>query len=94
MSFQLFTKRNNFCDFLFATRPNLTLPTRDLLLKDRICYSRANSVFEELTQIEKGGKHDSDEVASPDKIFSEVNVKWKPLPTELPIEVCYDTVNS
>ena len=39
----IFTKRNNFSDFLFASLDDETLPKRDQLLKERICSYRSKS---------------------------------------------------
>ena len=39
----LFSKGDNFCDFLFPSMANEILSNRGLLLKERICSRRANS---------------------------------------------------
>ena len=38
-----FTKRNNFCDFLFASFADIAIPKWGLLLEERICSERSKS---------------------------------------------------
>ena len=53
----VFTKGNNFCEFLFASPDNKTLQTRSLLLIKRICSK--------LDRVKKGGKYENSRVVPP-----------------------------
>ena len=64
----IFTKGNNFCDFLFAALDEIALPNSGILLMERICSLGANSFLYELTPIEKIGRNKSGRVASPESV--------------------------
>ena len=51
ISIFFFTKNYNFRDFMFASLADVIAPKRYLVLKERICYKRANSGLYELTTL-------------------------------------------
>ena len=57
--------RGNFCDFLFASLEDETIPKKGftLVLQARICFIMSISFFQELTPFKKGGINDG--IAAP-----------------------------
>ena len=62
----IFTK-NNYCDFLFASRRETAIPKGGMLLKKRI-FSNKSKFFSELTWEGKGSKNDNGRVSGPEHI--------------------------
>ena len=67
--FANFSKKDNFCDFLFASLGDKTIPKRDLLLEDKYALSGANSYLQVLTSTE--------EVTSPDNVSTYLKKRQK-----------------
>ena len=56
MFFSHFYKRNNFCNFLFASLNDKAIQKWVLFIKKNFTPMRANSFFKEIIPIEKEGK--------------------------------------
>ena len=52
----MFSKRENFCYFLFAVLEDEIFPKLNVLLKERICAGGSKLFFSEVTPNEMGGK--------------------------------------
>ena len=64
----IFTKGNNFGDFLFSTLGNKIFPQWDLILKLRICSSRSKFFPLRVDPLQKEGKNENERVASPESV--------------------------
>ena len=64
----MFSKGDNFLDFLLAYLEDEVFPKWGLFLKERICSMGANSFSYEMTPIIMSGNNENDRVALPESI--------------------------